>query len=159
MLVDSDAISLLAPSGYAELPDDMKNATSQTLYSHTCDERQILYTDYSGLISDPNGQNAFLSLAIIFLVVALALGASWQYINQSRCSTMVIVYQFMLMAGIVLTYLSVIFFYKKPSSNTTCQLRIWLPTVGYTLVLVAAFERTFQMHTVYEKVPKISSVI
>jgi hypothetical protein len=151
-LEDSDASSVLEPDGYAGLPTDMRNSMSRVLYSLTCGEKQILYTDYSVISKDEQGYNAFLSLAIIFMILALILGVAWQYINQSRCTTMVLVYQFMLMSGIILTYLSVIFFYQTPTSDATCHLRIWFPTLGYTLILVATFERTWQIHTVYEKV-------
>jgi hypothetical protein len=151
-LVDPNALSLLAPSGYADLPPVMKNTTSSTLYSHKCDGKQILYTEFSGLDRDTPNFNAYLSLACIFLLAALVLGVTWQLINQSRCSSMVLVYQLMLMSGIIMTYISVIFLYKVPNSDAVCETRIWLPVVGYTLILVAAFERTWQMHTVYEKV-------
>jgi hypothetical protein len=153
-LEDPDAMSAMGPEGYAQLPVDMRNSMSRVLYSHTCGGKQILYTDYSVISKDQQGYNAFVSLAIIFLVLALTLGAVWQYINQSRCTPMVLVYQFMLMSGIILTYLSVIFFYETPTSDSICHLRIWFPTLGYTLILVATFERTWQIHTVYEKVRK-----
>jgi hypothetical protein len=157
-LVDPNAVSLLAPAGYADLPASIKNTTSSTLYSHTCDGKQILYTEFSGLDRDTPNFNAFLSLACIFLLVALVLGVTWQLINQSRCSSMVLVYQLMLMSGIIMTYISVIFLYKVPTSDNICNTRVWLPVLGYTLILVATFERTWQMHTVYEKVRTFFSV-
>ena len=68
--------------------------------------------------------------------LTLLLGSSWHYFNQSRCQKVVLLYQTLLMIGIALTYISVIFWYKVPSSDRICQTRIWLTCIGYTLILV-----------------------
>ena len=41
-----------------------------------------------------------------------------------------------------------------PDQDYICQLRVWFTTIGYSLILTAMFERTWQIKRVYGKVMK-----
>ena len=85
------------------------------------------------------GYDFFLVLGLILLGLTLILGCSWHYFNQSRCQKVVLLYQTILMIGIALTYISIIFWYKRASSDSVCQSRMWLTSLGYALILVINF--------------------
>jgi hypothetical protein len=42
----------------------------------------------------------------------------------------------------------------QPDSDTICKARIWTTTIGYSMILTAMFERTWQIRRVYGKVVK-----
>ena len=79
---------------------------------------------------------------MILLCLSIIMGGLWHYFNQSRCNKIVMLYQTLLMFGIALTYISVIFWYKIPTTDTTCLARMWLTCLGYTLILVCKVSKS-----------------
>lgn len=97
--------------------------------------------------------------AIVLLVISVILAGVWHYFNQSRCQKFVVLYQSLLTIGVMITYISVVFWYRLPDSDTVCMARVWLTCLGYTLILVAIFERTFHIFRVYGRVYKSSKLV
>jgi hypothetical protein len=46
------------------------------------------------------------------------------------------------------------FRYMDPDDDLICKLRVWTTTLGYSFILAAMFERTWQIRRVYGKVVK-----
>jgi hypothetical protein len=151
----TDANALARPNtlGYSQFSNSLNEQVINFLLTATCNGNQILYTK----ILPQHGSVAYtfyLSLSLILMAISLFLGATWQYLNKSRCSKVVVIYQAILLVGVCCTYLSIIFWYLVPDGDDDCLPRIWLTAMGYSLILTAMFERTWQIKRVYGKVLK-----
>lgn len=96
---------------------------------------------------------------MVLIILSVLLAGMWHYAIQTSCSKVVILYQILLGLGAILTYVSVIFWYKVPNSDWICQTRIWTTIIGYTFIIIAMFERTWQIHRVYGKVVKENHLV
>jgi hypothetical protein len=65
-----------------------------------------------------------------------------------------ILYQIIQQLGLIVTYISVGFWYAIPDRDSYCASRQWLTCIGFTLVFAAMFERTFRIHRVFGRVYK-----
>ena len=139
--------------GYSSFNDANNQQIIDFLTSTKCDGKLILDIQ---LQSQHQGSSYpfYISVSLILLGISIILGAVWQYLNKSRCSKVVVLYQSILLIGITLTYLSVVFWFFVPDQDYICQCRVWLATMGYSLILTSMFERTWQIKRVYGKVVK-----
>ena len=106
--VSDTAAERLANAGGGSLGSYFENTTKSFLTSYKCDGNLVL--EYKAI---PQHQSkafvALLSLAMILLAISICLGFLWHYFNSSRCAKEVILYQVVQLLGIVVTFLSIIF--------------------------------------------------
>ena len=69
-----------------------------------------------------------------------------------RKTAAIIFYQTLQFSGITIVYISIIFWYFIPSETWVCTARLWLSSIGFTLVIGAMFERTWRIQRVYRLV-------
>ena len=106
--VAPEALSHNVPSGYSRWSDHLNNQIIEYLTTATCDGKLILEILYQ-----PQHTGAsfpfFLVLSLVLFGIAVILGGVWHYLNQSKCSKVVVMYQCILLVGVGMTYISVIF--------------------------------------------------
>ena len=94
--------------GYSIFNDANNKQIIDFLTSATCEGKLLLETKVQGQ-HEGSAYPFYLSISLILLGISLVLGAIWQYLNKSRCSKVVLMYQAVLLFGITLTYISVVF--------------------------------------------------
>ena len=103
--------------GFSAFNDANNKQITDFLLSAKCEGKLILETTVQTQ-HEGSAYPFFLSISLILLGISIILGAVWQYLNKSKCSKVVLMYQTILLIGITLTYVSVVFWYLH-SHNTT----------------------------------------
>lgn len=106
---DPDAISRTSEEGFAPWADQLKAQILNYLTTAKCDGKLILEIQYSQPQHNGKSFTFFLVLALVLLGISFILGGFWHYLNQSKCSKVVVTYQIILLIGVTMTYIAVIF--------------------------------------------------
>ena len=105
---DAKSLSRLRELGFSRFSSSLNDQILNFLETATCKGHLILYTKITTQ-HDNASFPTYLALGLIFLGISIILGAVWQYLNKSRCSKVVVMYQAILLVGITLTYISIVF--------------------------------------------------
>jgi hypothetical protein len=96
------------------------------------------------------GTVACIGLAIAFYVLA--------GINSERIPREELVFTFLIIAGAVMTFVSVFMWQRDPIETATCLARVWLMVFGLCTLLAAIFTRTWHLHRIYNQMYRLQKL-
>jgi len=96
------------------------------------------------------------ALAIVFFVACLILNGTWFVlaIRNIAVPRIELLFSMLLATGTILSYTAIVFWYLVPTSVHICLARVFLTSLGYTLILASIFTRLWQLHRIYQTVHK-----
>jgi hypothetical protein len=141
MLTSELARSQTSEAGYAPLSPPIYQQILATLGKITCNRLSV----YNITPIDNRGALQMFLLVLTSFVLIFVLFLSALHFYQFRATTINLVYTGVFVVGSILTLGSPYTWYLIPTKTSVCQARVWLSTIGISILLGTMFSRTWQL--------------